>query len=121
MKKWIIFDSVEIGIILLGWLAWVFRPQATLAIAIGWGVALGISVPHLVEEIMKAVFFEKHKKQILEEAAKALSAKLGRDIKPEDFEETNEKTINKMAREIKEANTQEAVLVQKIKNNSWLV
>jgi hypothetical protein len=34
---------------------------------------------------------------------------------------TTEAVINKMAREIKEANTQEAVLVQKIKNNSWLV
>jgi hypothetical protein len=29
--------------------------------------------------------------------------------------------VNKLAAEIKEANTQEAVLVQEIKNHSWLI
>lgn len=34
---------------------------------------------------------------------------------------TDKNVINKLAQEIKEANTQEAVLVQEIKNDSWLV
>lgn len=35
--------------------------------------------------------------------------------------EEHETKINKIAKEIKKVNKQEAVLVQKIKNNQWLV
>lgn len=86
MKNIIILTSAEIFFILLGWMAWLFNPSATFAIAVGWGVAIGTSVPYLIHRITEAVFFERHKKEILADAAKALSIKLGREVKPEDFE-----------------------------------
>jgi hypothetical protein len=91
MRRLLFLSIAELLLIYLGFAAWIFKPEAIAAVAVGFGVAIGISTYYLLRDIERAHFILTHEKEIKEQLAKYISSQTGQKVKPEDIEEVEEK------------------------------